>query len=584
MTMSQYLILAFTQIDESEQILRQVAACTALREVYRGDHIILFAESPENILPLPTGSGVVVGTLFSRRQTSGKVAQFEENENVGIIRDPIRSLRDDYWGAYVAIMDRSNDVKILRDPTGALPCYYATCGKMIACASDISILIKARLVRPSVNWRSVGKSLYHVQLPSEETGLYGICQLQGGCMLTIGTERITHTLFWSPWDYVATDRHANSEQCAADLFQLVSSTIKTWTSCYSRPLVGLSGGLDSSIVAECLARAGIEVTCVTAATNDPAGDERVYARAVCTAIGAHLIEATYIEADINIRESTAANIPIPSGKSHEQAYNKIVRAAAASTGADSFFVGAGGDNVFYSTHSARPLIDRYEDQGLSTALMRTVRDISQITGVSIWEVITEALRISQKFVPGLPWQVTETYLHQDFLNSVREDPIEHPWFSPPESTPVGKKGHVAQILRALHHIEHRDKDLSIPMISPLLSQPVIEFCLSIPSWWVVEGGCDRAIARKAFSQRLPGAILRRQGKGGPDGFVAQFIQGHRRSIADRLVDGQLSAQGLLDRNAIETALRSGGHIAPSDCPRIMALLDAEAWVESWSPA
>ncbi|SES06581.1 asparagine synthase-related protein [Sphingobium sp. YR768] len=584
MTMSRYLILAFGQIEECEQILRQVAANTALSEVYRGDHIIIFAESPENILPLPTGGGAIVGTLFSGRQTSGKVAQFEENETIEVIRDPVRSLRDDYWGAYVAIIDRSREVKILRDPTGALPCYYTTRGEMIACASDISTLIGAGLVRPSVNWRSVGKSLYHVQLPSEETGLSGINQLQGGCMLTIGTEGIKQTLFWSPWDYVATDRHANSEQCAADLFQLVSSTIKTWASCYSHPLVGLSGGLDSSIVAECLARAGIEVTCVTAVTNDPAGDERVYARQVCTAIEANLIEAIYLEADINISESTAANIPIPSGKSHEQAYNKIVRDAAASTGADSFFVGAGGDNVFYSTHSARPLIDRYEDQGLSTALMQTVRDICQITGANIWEVITEALRISRKFAPGLPWQVAETYLHQDFLNSVREDPIEHPWFSPPESMPAGKKGHVAQILRALHHIEHRDKNLSIPMISPLLSQPVMEFCLSVPSWWVVEGGCDRAIARKAFSKRLPRAILRRQGKGGPDGFVAQFIQGHRRSIADRLVDGQLSANGLLDRNAIETALRSGGHIAPSDCPRIMALLDAEAWVRSWSTA
>lgn len=582
--MSRYLILAFAQIGESEQILKQIAADTGLREVYRGDHITLFSDEPETILRLPAGSGAIVGTLFSRRENSKKIARFDDNQIIDILEDPIRSLRDDYWGAYVALADRSSNVKILRDPSGAIPCYYTAIGKMIACASDVSTLIGAGFVRPSVNWRFVGKSLYHVQLPTAETGLSGICQLQGGCMLTIGAGGVAQSLFWSPWDYVATDRHANSQQCATDLFQLVSSTIKTWTSCYSRPLVGLSGGLDSSIVAECLARTGIEVTCMTAVTDDPAGDERFYARDVCTAIGAKLIESSYLDADINISESTAVAIPIPSGKSHEQAYNKIVREAAASAGADSFFVGAGGDNVFYSTHSARPLVDRYRDQGLSIALIPTVRDICQITGASIWEVIAEAVRIPRKFASGLPWQMAEKYLHRDFLNSECGQPIEHPWFSPPESTSVGKKGHVAQILRALHHIEHRDKNLSVPMISPLLSQPVMEFCLSVPSWWAVEGGRDRAIARKAFSNALPPAVLRRLGKGGPDGFVAQFINMHRSSIAERLLDGLLSKHGLLDRYTIEQALRPGQKVDASDCPRIMALLDTEAWVRTWSAA
>ncbi|MBT2246836.1 hypothetical protein JQK15_25355 [Sphingobium sp. BHU LFT2] len=216
--------------------------------------------------------------------------------------------------------------------------------------------------------------------------------------------------------------------------------------------------------------------------------------------------------------------------------------------------------------------------------MRTIYDICKITGASIWDVLREALRVSRDVSAGLPWQVAEEYLHKDFLASECWRAIDHPWFFPPEAVPAGKKGHVSQLLRALHHIEHRDKALSVPMISPLLSQPVMEFCLSVPSWWMVEGGRDRAVARSAFARALPPAVLARQGKGGPDGFVAQFIQRYRRSIAERLLDGQLLANGLLDRHTIERFLRSRENIAPSDCPRIMALLDTEAWVRTWSAA
>ncbi|MBT2246733.1 hypothetical protein JQK15_24810 [Sphingobium sp. BHU LFT2] len=312
--MSQYLILGFAQIDQIEQTLQQIAVNVALREIYRGDHIVLFTDSPEDIVPFPAGRGAIFGTLFSRCRDRAKVIQFEGNQLLEVIENPVRSLRDDYWGAYVAIIDQTKGVTILRDPAGGLPCYYTTIGNMVACASDVSILMRAGLARPSINWRAVGKSLYHLQLPAEETGLSDISQLLGGCGLTIGTRGITKFLFWSPWDYVGTDCHSSSQKCAADLRDVVRSTVQAWASHYARPLVGLSGGLDSSIVAECLVHAGAEVTCVTAITNDPTGDERVYAKAVCDAINAKLIQGAYSEEDIDIEKSTAANLPIPSGK------------------------------------------------------------------------------------------------------------------------------------------------------------------------------------------------------------------------------------------------------------------------------
>src|SRR3546814_15374594 len=100
-------------------------------------------------------------------------------------------------------------------------------------------------------------------------------------------------------------------------------------------------------------------------TADPTGDERTVARAVAEKIGAELLESHHLADAIELDRSVAEAVPFPCGKAHEQAYNNIVRRAVDHFGADALFVGAGGDNVFYLTHSARPLVDRFNTEGWS---------------------------------------------------------------------------------------------------------------------------------------------------------------------------------------------------------------------------
>src|SRR3546814_20040295 len=115
----------------------------------------------------------------------------------------------------------------------------------------------------------------------------------------------------------------------------------------------------------------------------------------------------------------------------------------------------------------------------------------------------------------------------DFFADKAARPVEHPWLNAPAEAPLGKVGHISMILRTMNHIEHRDKELAVPMISPLLSQPVIEACLGIPSWEACEGGVDRPAARRAFSGALPPRFAGSHGKGRPDGLVGDLINRHR---------------------------------------------------------
>src|SRR3546814_372940 len=116
--------------------------------------------------------------------------------------------------------------------------------------------------------------------------------------------------------------------------------------------------------------------------------------------------------------------------------------------------------------------------------------------------------------------------------------------------------------------------------SPLLSQPIVECCLSIPTWLWCKGGRNRAVARDAFAARLPPILLERRSKGSFDGFCAHLLHANRTLIGDMLMDGVLAEQELIARDQLIRALQdpfpSGETIG-----QILALVDAECWAASW---
>ncbi|MDF0544991.1 asparagine synthase-related protein [Sphingobium sp. H39-3-25] len=560
---------------------RYFSGRTALELQHASDNFILFSNIPADVINLPERNGVIIGKIFDRNGSPQQVGTIPVVEGELIQKTAGRRLINKYWGSYVAAIASKEGTYVLRDPSGGLPCYYIRQKRRTIFSSDVNILLNAAGFSPEVDWEAVGQSLYFNQFPAEATALVGVTQIRCGEALLLGDTGIEKSQYWDPWDHIH-GASASGEELAKQLYHIVRNTISTWAAAYPRALISLSGGLDSSIVASCLAAAQANIACVTVVTPDPVGDERVYARAVSQAIGSELIEI-FEQVDLtDYTKSVAENMPMPSGKAHERAYNEAIREGVTRSCPNAFFVGAGGDNVFYLTHSARPLVDRFQAEGWSTGILQTLNDICTITGASAWQVIRESFRLTRMRNTGIRWHAVPDYLSPEFVKTRCAKPPQHPWLTPPDDVPLGKIGHVTMLLRAMNHLEHRDKSLNVPMISPLLSQPIMEFCLRVPSWEACANGKDRAVARTAFERHLPPAVIRRGAKGSPDGWVAQFIATHRQSIAHRLLDGELVRHGILDRSATEAILRPGVRLSPTDAPRLMALLDTEAWVRHWS--
>lgn len=120
-----------------------------------------------------------------------------------------------------------------------------------------------------------------------------------------------------------------------------------------------------------------------------------------------------------------------------------------------------------------------------------------------------------------------------------------------------------------------------PYISPLMSQPILEACLSVPSWLWCEGGRNRAVAREAFRDCLPQIVINRRTKGAFNGLVTQLIERHRSFIREMLLDGILAQHGILDRDLVAAAM--SGQLPTRDAlSQLMALVDFEAWASGWS--
>lgn len=173
------------------------------------------------------------------------------------------------------------------------------------------------------------------------------------------------------------------------------------------------------------------------------------------------------------------------------------------------------------------------------------------------------------------WKEDRTLLNPAHVSTVSE---HHPWMdASPDALPgdrekihdlIGTQQFRDVTLRGVEHSTH----------FPLLSQPVMEACLKVPTWMWIADGRNRAVARQAFADRLPRGILDRRSKGSYMGYMAAIYTSNKLKMHEFLEEGRLCAHDLLDRSALASFFAKD--LAPRDLSflRIFDLCAAENWV------
>jgi asparagine synthase (glutamine-hydrolysing) len=579
-----YLVAVSTDAAAIDAIDRRVrgnlTAGTTVRTAAAGGYLLVMTSASA---PIAIGQrGMLLGSVF-KRGSPGHLQALDEAEQDAIIASRGTWLINACWGGYIAIIadPDCSAIDIIRAPLGDLACHVVNSNNVLICASDLGLLLASGLARPSLDPDALAHHLAADDIRRSETCLSGVSELPGGDRISVGGGRVARQTLWSPWPLAGRDRQIDDPgEAARRLRDTAVHCVGAQAEAFGPVLLKLSGGLDSSIVAACLAASNQDFSCLTLATHDPAGDERRHARLVTAALGAPLFERFRDPSRVMPLYSAAARLARPTARSFGQESARHVAEIASDTRATAIFDGGGGDNVFCSLQSVRPAADCLMTEAPPAAFWRTAGSIAQLAQTSLFTVAVRAWRTSRRRSPDYPWPMDLRFLSPE-ARRASAGAAAHPWLVAPSDALPGKAAHVALITAAQSVVEGFDAEDALPICSPLISQPMIELCLRIPSWLWFEDGQNRAIARRAFSRDLPAETIGRRSKGAPDSFVADIYQANRAEIRSMLKEGVLHELGLLDLVSLSAVLDDPSPLAGYDFLRVMQLADAEAWARCW---
>lgn len=547
--------------------------------------------------PLEHSAGVVLGSVFARDiddpVRAARVA-FDDAQSARIVASGGLCLFERYWGRYVAIV-RSRDtdeVWVLRDPSGGFPCWYLSHAGVAIVCSDIDDCRELEDLEFTVNWDYITGLVAHCAQQIRDTALHQVTELQPGERLRFSAGTMQRSMQWNPLDIA---RHApleSAEEAVRALRATAVGCVQTWASCYPGILHNLSGGLDSSIVLSCLVTAPSRprVTCLNYFASGPNEDERRYARLMAQHAGVELVEcdldpgAVRLEQLLQLRRA-----PRPWFYAYELEHGAFENQLAAQHLATVLFSGSGGDGVFYQARGELAVTDYVFEHGLRRGLLDTAIDAARVSRKSVWTLLFQAIRHRIRKPEWDPITTVKSFPRtivkpEVVARAKGNKGFSHPWLTPENTrgVPPGILWHIMSLSLPPAYYSSFGRSDQLERTLPLLSQPLVELCLRIPTYLLIRGGRDRALARRAFASDLPAQIVRRTAKGRADQHIRNVLDANLSFMRELLLDGLLVQHGLLDRETLELYLTRGR--SPADFQYTEILQEhacTEAWLRSW---
>jgi len=578
MTTVRYLALAGTREALRQRLSALVPRPEAprrLNRIFDGGELVVFASPETPHLLLHEEKGVLIGRLFRGAERCSPVDRLGLSESRHAAWSRGSSLLESTWGGFVALLSDGGSVSALRDPSGAVPAYVADRDGLQLFSSDLELIEEIFPGALTLDEEFLRQWLTFPFLRTARTAAADVTELLPGTWRSCGPTEPASGTAWTPWTSAAPERSITSfDEAARRLRAVTLATVPVQLTGIDNQVLELSGGLDSSIVAACLAASGAEFRAATFATNLPDGDERGYARDVAEALGIELAELREDDLPLDLTPPRRSLRP-PLSPVLQPLRRALARHAQAS-GAGDFVTGAGGDNIFCYLTTAAPVLDAAADLGLRRAL-ETLQDVAALGECTIWRAARFALRKRRRRSRRPLWQPDTRFLAPAAITH-RRDP--HPWLERPARAAAGKIEHVESLVRVQHFLEPRYPS-GEQIHHPLLNQPLMELCLAIPSWMWIQGGCNRAVARAAFADLLPPSIIGRRTKGRLESMCVRAYAAERARLAEILLDGELAQRGLLDRPQLEAYLRAGAQPPDEAYYRLFDFVSLALWLESW---
>ena len=380
---------------------------------------------------------------------------------------------------------REKKLLLARDRLGIKPLYFHKSQNIFLFASEIKPLLAS-----GVDFHLDISGLYdYLTLrynPTKKTLFKGVESLDPGSYMVIHKGKIEQKRYWQ-----LKKQSIQEKFCPEYLLELISSSIK-YRLCSDVPLgCFLSGGIDSTFVAEMIKNHGFSSDAFTFNVGGKLSEAQD-ARQCALALGHkfHCFEGV----DFNnlekillcLEEPLGDNIILPSFSLFQGASKKI-KVALSGEGADEIFNGYVHHIILYLLHQLSPFrkplvalartlplpllnyIHPYPQNLDIDSLKETLRRI---------ESFDSSMQASRNFVRMFSRLQLRDYLHPDIFNTLKENPVPEYEFSFLDSlTLLDLEGW--NIKYTLHRLDRLSMAFSLESRVPFLDHRIIEYVISL---------------------------------------------------------------------------------------------------------
>jgi asparagine synthase (glutamine-hydrolysing) len=538
----------------------------------RGFSVFLEAARPPAYRHLPGVAGALIGDVFDAGAARQGLGRDLDLKGFGADPDEIAArLVGQGFGRYVALLsDASGAARVLRDPLGAMEAIGWRRGPLRFVASRLPELPDLWPEGLAIDWSAVADILRQKNLASHLSPLAGVISYPSGVLA--GPDG-TGARLWSPSRFA---RRPSAKVKPAALRAVIDGAVAAWALGREGVFCEISGGLDSAIVASALARAGAPIAYGLNHTFPrEESDERRYAQAVADHLRIPLQVVSRQRLRVEPEKlAPAAGGPRPNYVGGDPDHDADLAARLAAPGMTAMFTGRGGDGVLYQ--SRQPVLVADVLRGASSGgRLRGLDLLARCNATTVWDLMRRGLAIKD-LRAGLGVQM---FLSPD---AAAPTPRLHPWLEAAAGLAPAKQLQILALVNGLSAFGESQRHRAGDVIDPLMSQPVVEVCLSVAAGRLAVGDNDRPFARAAYADRLPALVVNRRGKGNLTTFFAQSVGDSLEALRAYLLDGRLAAAGLLDRPRLDAALSIEQLAWTSVTSEVFVLLALEAWVRCWS--
>ncbi|MEX2628690.1 MAG: XrtA/PEP-CTERM system amidotransferase [Tistlia sp.] len=507
-----------------------------------------------------------------------------------------------------AIWDRAADSLFLsRDRVGERPLYYAvTPDGLLVFASELRAVVVGLGGAPSLDNSAVADYFAYGYVPDPKSIFAGICKLEPGYSLTLRrgqAGRPEPRAYWNIcFDPSAADGVDRREELVERLTESVALRRMS-----DVPLGSfLSGGVDSSgIVALMAGLSDAPVQTSTIGFDDPAVDERPFARLVAERYGTDHLERTVAVDSCAMIETLAKAYGEPFADSSalptylvSRLARERVTVAMSGDGGDELFAGYRRYWFFLMQERLRRHLPEGLRRGLFAPLARHYPKLDRapqwLRGKSTFESLAQdSVTGYFRSVTVLPDSERRRLLTADFQQSLGDYRPESVLARHAERAGTDDPLGLAQYLdfktwlpgRMLVKVDRASMAHGLEVRPPLLDHELAEWAAGLPLADRMANREGKILVKRAFEPLVPAELLYRR----KQGFSLPLAKWMQRGLAGRLDtlvgSGRLAETGIIDPDGLQAVVREHRSGARDHSQAIWSLLMFDAFLaQDWAAA